>query len=284
MYLRFICMASVCALTACGGGSGGSSGSELTQLASLNDLPQNGTVRLAALVSSGSLPAGNPLNFTFSDVRHGNGVVTLEMVNGNVAAFALESSAGSSSVDCRHTNTDCTRTVSSLIADSPTNLVTVFDNTAGGFEHQSLALWGQLNPNDRQIGLAVAGVKTPDRSRLPGSATYRGPGIGYADVSGGIEAVESVATVTTDFATANLRLDGSFATNLSTSITRAAPELDATGTLSVTGTAMSGTISTQDLSGTTSAQLHGPAGEELGGAFSMRGSTGEYHGVFLTER
>lgn len=154
--------------------------------------------------------------------------------------------------------------------------------SVGGFEYQNFGTWTQGNASGR-IATASVGLPTA-ASDLPGAtATYSGFAIGYSARDGVLYYTEANAAVRTDFATATLTTTDTVKVSLETDIASEARDHDLTGTLQVTGSGLSGTVTGGMGSGTASGSFYGPRAAEVGGTFEVSGD-GVYTGAFGARR
>lgn len=175
----------------------------------------------------------------------------------------------------------------------------VFSNPKSlAWDYQSFGVWetGLDNPAGGNYGAMSVGAPTAGSAiDTVGSATFTGKVVGsYVSPAGlghtalaGLTVVADFGNHSLDFSTTNTVISSNW------SSFDAAPGLDLTGTLTYTaGTnSFTGTLSTTTpnpsgdggvLSGNSTGQFYGPAGEELGGVFFLNAGSGNesYSGAY----
>ncbi len=163
------------------------------------------------------------------------------------------------------------------------------DPGSAGLEHLLFGIW--LQPgiaffDVAYLGGAAFGTFTP-AAAVPsgGAATYTGPSVGHRVAADGVvSAVSSTVTLVADFDQAQ----ASLATDAGLDIATGAvlPDLAISGTLAVSGNRLAGSGTTAGgLSGPIDGRFFGPAAEEAGGAFDLKGAGVErYIGSFGAKR
>ena len=161
-----------------------------------------------------------------------------------------------------------------------------------GFNYQTFGVWGTglVAGSTGKFGAISVGATT-STSAVPttGSATYRGYAVGVY-TNGAIFRYAADATLNVNFAnrTVGIATTNQTLTSVATNVTSATSMLQLSGTMSYTAgsTNFSGNFSANGqtslvpLSGTGSGTFYGPAANEIGGTFFLRGSTTTLVGGF----
>lgn len=282
----------VCILSACGGGSG-SGASAPTSIDGFSELPENGTVTLSGSgrsVKNSSDPSGN-VEYMLLDPGEANVRVTRE--NGQIKRLTFSGPGGSSTVDCDASNDQCGSRNGLLFETGGTQGAIAVIPSPDDFEYQSFGIWYNGYVTDGTTGVVSVGFPTENPNRIPQKAVYKGGALGTTNIRGKEEIVTSSVKISTDMSRVDFRTVDSKATDWNGNV-RDADELNLNGALHRTGTGAFGQVrswppNVTNMSGLASATFHGPNGEEIGGTFSVTGSTpgqgyGTYIGAFGAKR
>lgn len=158
-----------------------------------------------------------------------------------------------------------------------------YEPSVGDFEYQNLGTWTNGEETGR-ISVASVGLPTAPND-LPGvTATYSGYATGISERDGEMFYTVAGATVRTNFATATLSTTDTMKISLDTEVQSSASDHDLSGTLQISGSGLSGKVTSGVGSGTASGSFYGPQAAEVGGTFEVSG-TGEVHiGAFGARR
>jgi len=156
------------------------------------------------------------------------------------------------------------------------------------WNYQTFGAWsyetnGTINPRTGNFGAISVGAMTPAvaLSSLPfATATYTGRAAGfYMDSMGTPFSTVATMSATVDFTarTVNLSTIYTSASNLNTSTGSAMPSLDLSGptlTYTVGGNQFTGVVTTASgsLTGMATGNFYGPAAEEIGGIYTLKGA------------
>lgn len=251
-------------------------------------LPQNGTATLngRAVVqafttdqSTGNITAQGQTGPASSTM-----VVTTSA--GNIVAATASAAGSVAELDGRAGDTvDQGTVVVAINSPDRDKAVVLVDPSRATFEYQTFGVWlegrGEANGT---AGAGSWGSVTPTAD-MPsgGTAQYTGASTGIARLSDGDNyQTSSAINVTTDFSTATITSKNTSVDSLRVGgTTRAAPELDFSGTGNVSNSGFTANISGSATSGRADGVFYGPKAEEVGGTFSATGSGGvAYIGAF----
>ena len=166
---------------------------------------------------------------------------------------------------------------SSASGDSGAVLI---DPTVAGWNYQTFGVWATGTMSTGTLGALSAGAPTPVPA-LPvtGTSTYNGMATGYyvdAGSGGQLKATSASMTAVADFGARTVAFSTS-GTSVSTSGGSLTPNagLDISGKLAFgAGNQFSGTVTTVNaqLNGSATGRFYGPAAEELGGTYNLKGT------------
>lgn len=284
-------VAAVCGLSACAAGETGGGGSTQFQsfsaLASNDNKTTDGQTRSYSYTAdrAGNLTRGRTERFASDDTAQ------IGTTNGNLTSMSIN--AGSASVAFDVTRGDTVQnlgTHSIFITANGEDRVIAVDPAGNGYDYQTAATWlTGVGTGSGQMASGSFGARTTDASGVPATATYTGQSVGV---------FEGRSTNAYAFAPIQMNVDfqgGTYQMNVMrgadtqladiySGTTSNARLLDFSSSGTVTGTSMNGSISAPaGVSGTMTADLYGPNGEEVGGTFSMTGR-GTYVGAFGAKR
>ena len=271
---------------------GGCSGDDHHDFVSFATLAKPGTTVLPGFTTEASTN-----NFSNTQVGRAEGSVTLTLDSlGNVTAFTI--GGQESSVSFGPGNATVTTNggfVAGVSTDQRSAAITANPN-ALGFNYQTFGVWLAGSGTGSGLGGAIsAGNATPGGSiPVTGSANYTGAAGGlYVDPAGVTYLAKSSAALSTNFATNSVSFatSGSTAAATATGAALANPAiLNIGGNLTYSGGSndFSGPVSSLTVSGLNPAlagsargQFYGPAANEIGGTFALKGVGVEgYLGAF----
>jgi hypothetical protein len=230
----------------------------------------------------------------------GSGNTTLKLTYDGmkaVSGIAFSTPSGGATFN-RGSGTTLTCTSGVCGAQNSSGLAIVLDGTTlpAGWNYQSFGVWAQVTTSTSfQSGAVSAGVMTPG-SAVPttGTAVFTGIANGFfVQYIGGVP--PGTASTTTASMIANVNFasrtigfstTGSMQTPLNGSAPFSQPLLDMAGTwtYSAGSNSFTGSVTATGMSGTASGRFYGPAAQEIGGTFSLSGSSGVFVGGFGGKR
>jgi phage baseplate assembly protein gpV len=212
--------------------------------------------------------------------------------SGNVSAFTLGASDGSSSTFNKNSGSTFTYSGSLILAvdNSNSNVAVLVDPVLAGWQYQSYGVWVSNSPAAVaaiSVGSPTVGSSIPTTS----TATFSGGagGVYYDSSTGASYATAANMTSNVNFATRSIGFSTSSTTktNLSTGVISSATNQNLSGTLSyATGSNnISGSItSTGGMSGTAVGQFFGPSANEIGGTYKVNSGSSYMIGGFGGKR
>lgn len=278
--LRLLSQTSI--LLALGACSGSSTPAALP-FTGFSDLPAFGTTQLQGQsvsasyttdLSTGNVTVSNPSGPSAS-------TASLTTENGNVVALSASAPGTTVNFDSRRGDTLIAQ--SGVIGAETSNQqdVAVFaDPNAQGYEYQTYGAWiTGYGTGSGKVGAGSFGSRTAAANVPSGtSATYNGASVGVARRADGQPYITSSnVSVSTDFSTVNVSSAGTQAVNANTGAISSAPELDFSGTGSVSGTTFTANVSGSGTNGRADGLFYGPQANEVGGTFQTTGSGGITH-------
>lgn len=231
----------------------------------------------------------------------GSGNTTLKLTYDamkTVSGIAFSTPSGGATFIRGSGGTTLTCTSGVCGAQNSSGLAVVLDGTTlpAGWNYQTFGVWAQVTTSTSfQSGAISAGVLTPG-SAVPttGIATFTGIANGFfVQYIGGVPPGTASTTTATmianvDFLNRNIGFSttGSMQTPLNGAPPFSQPALDMTGTWTYAAGSNSfiGSVTTSGMSGTASGRFYGPAAQEIGGTFSLSGSSGVFVGGFGGKR
>ena len=276
-------------LTACGGGGGGS-GPPVT-FDGFSALPADGTVTFQAETRTTQYTANLATGqFTFGTVnRNENSSATATLADG--AATAVQVSSAPASVQFRQSEGDTFVLANGVFAArsaAGTSAFFVADPVISNFEHQTYGAW-LIGTGTRSgaFGVGSFGRRTEDPSAVQISrASYTGAASGFfrSAATQRVDGFDAALGATVDFVQDSFSISTALSTRTAfgTTIPRSAPELNISGTGSLSGNRLSAAVANGNgsLSGDLTGWTYGPSATEIGGTFQLDGSLGEMFGSF----
>ena len=202
---------------------------------------------------------------------------------------ALSIEAGSASISFSLDDgdgIDATGSATSLESRDGRDLALVVGGPASQFDHQSFGAW----LSGQGTGSAIAAVGSfgdvsPASAAQPGpAASYSGAATGFAESDGTVSLVVATVDLVTDFEDVAFASRDTVTVEIGTLAETPAPELDLSGTMTVTGGVFTGVVSTAETSGSLQGWFYGPNAEEAGGLFETLGTGVRYIGSFGATR
>jgi hypothetical protein len=281
----------VAMLAACGGGGGGviATGPSTSEvpLASFAAVAPNQTVVMegSSAALSGTLTTSGGITTITSVDRSPIGSATVRFSYGNtreLTTISMSTPEGSFSFDRNAPghSIDCSGRICS--AENPTANALVIDPVDVGWNYQSFGVWGtDLSQNSWKLGAISFGSPTQGSS-LPtmGSATFIGMAVGfYTDLAGTLYGTTADMRADVNFGSRSIQFSTSNTglVNSNTSARSTDNGLNLLGTLAYAQgvNAFSGHVRTQNslLGGDATGKFYGPSAEEIGGVYSLRGTS-----------
>ncbi len=274
-------------LSACGGGS-----TSAVPFTSMADRPENGDIVLQGTAhtasftrddSTGDIDAGSP-----SEAKDSTLTATFE--NGEQVATQVKAGNSSFNIDTRSDGTvEVSEHLAVLTSLSDRSLAYFSNPDSAGLDHLSYGAWIDADSNTSgSIGAGTFGATT-DRAEMPssGSATYRGKGVGVADLNdGSLYATEfDVNVSTTDFVTMSINSSDTITTDLfGVKGSRHNESLNFSGFGIVDGSDFQGYLTSSSNVGTATGSFYGPNADEIGATFALYGANGTHIGSFGASR
>lgn len=274
-------------LSACGGGS-----TSAVPFTSMSERPEDGAVALqgkahTASYNRNSLTGTIDAGFS-SDVKDSTLTATFE----DGTHVATQASAGDSSFDI-DTREDGQVTVSqhlaSMASRSDSSLAFFSNPDTAGLDYMSYGAWVDVDsPYSGSIVAGTYGTVTQEAD-MPssGSATFRGNGVGVADLNdGSLYATEfDVSVYTSDFNRVSISSSNTITTELTAySGSRYNTSLDFSGSGTIDGSEIKANLTSSFGNGTATGSFYGPNAEEIGATFGIDGSNGTHVGSFGASR
>ncbi|WP_170787421.1 transferrin-binding protein-like solute binding protein [Ruegeria lacuscaerulensis] len=271
------------ALTACLGSESIDSGATVKPFNGFSNIPDNGTTDIDGQAVTANYVADPTTGEVVITNPSGPSQSTTRVVTRNGTPVALTASAPGSSVsfDTRNGDTriDAPFVTGYVTADGQDS-ATFINPGQAGYEYQTYGAWVTgAGTGAGTVGAGSYGLKTEATDVPVGvSATYQGVGLGVARRADG-QPYQTVSTVTvsTDFNTASIDSANTAAVNLNTAATSSAPELDFSGSGTVSGSGFTATVTGTGTSGSAQGQFYGPSANEVGGTYSTSGPGGVWH-------
>ena len=280
-------------VTACGGGGGGEPGwiSEATDFASWSTLPSNGSVAASGEARTAVFKINpNTLAVTTSGASGRQDAVAAALLeSSDIVALHASSSGLTITLDERYGAKNLSDfDVLNFESSDGSSVIILLNPDSSGYDYHTFGSWARLDDTSITSAFGSFGAETASGA-LPSpsnTVSYSGYSVGEAvDGSGNFYVTEGVITLTTDdFVTIELAATDTQALDLFGISFVDAPELDVSGTLTVSGGQFSGPVGTTYVSGTASGSFYGPSAEEAGGTFSAAGSGWTYLGAYGTEQ
>jgi hypothetical protein len=266
-------------LAACDGGSGGPGGPNGTSFLSFDEMQTPGTTTIKGTGREVSYTADTSSKTvkTVGDFTHAAPVtadVTLD-ANGDISALKLDTGTTKANWDSSNsTETSVGKFVKATTNDKQ-NTVAFADPDSNGFDYQTFGVWktgigtGSGSMGAFSVGSPTATTAIPTTA----TATFTGTAGGFVVNKAGDGASFSAdATLDANFAKRTV----GFTTANSTLFNGAArPGLDMNGSMTYAAgsNSMSGNVSAQNgMSGDMQGQFYGPAAQEVGGTFALKGT------------
>ena len=271
-------------LSACSGGGGGD---DTIAFTNINDLPDNGTVRVQGRANTTSFTVDtNTGELTLEAVDTDQDAhVDLVIADGNTTDIIARSGDAAVSFNVDTSNTGVVRNDLAVFENQAGDQIAVFgagdDNTE--YEHQTFGVWiDGFDTTQGNAAVASVGSRT-DAANLPGNAaSFSGQTVGLAQLSDGeTYLADSDLTVTTsDFRTLNIESTNTTVQNLDTFAVSSESDLNFTGTATVSGAGFTGNITGTAVNGNIDGNFFGPNAEEVGGVFDSQSGSTTYIGSF----
>ncbi|WP_058240310.1 transferrin-binding protein-like solute binding protein [Shimia marina] len=286
MKYKFTIAALLCAtaLSACGGGG---SSSDATPFTEISDLPDSGSVALQGEAVTMNYRRNTVTGrLTFEDPsRPTDSTLTATFRNGEQVATRATAGSSGFNIDTRDDGTSSVSQHIAVLSSSSDRSVAIFANPeTAGLDHTSYGTWLDGDTNTRgsvaagSYGSRTAAADVP----TSGTATYNGKGVGMATVGDGdLYGTEFDVTLsTTDFNTVAISSNNTLATNLIDGGTSRLSSLDFNGTGTITDSGFNANLTSGSGTGSTQGNFFGPNAEEVGGTFSVSGSTVTHIGAY----
>ncbi|WP_050603043.1 transferrin-binding protein-like solute binding protein [Ruegeria sp. 6PALISEP08] len=296
---RFAAIFPIVFLSACGGiagldfdlddddsssGGSGVQGPVSTTPAQKINLPQDGTATLngRAVVQTFTTNQTTRAVAVQSQSIPSNSSVTVSTSGGDIIAFTGSATGSNVNLDSR-TGDNVQQGTVAAVFNSPDldRGAVLLDPSRTRFEYQTFGSW--IEGRNQASGTAAAGSYgsvTPTADMPTGrNASYQGASTGVARLSDGNQyQTSSNINVTTDFSSATISSTNTDATSLVVGVPdRAAPELDFSGSGSISNSGFTATVAGPGTNGEAYGVFYGPNAEEVGGTFQATGANGVSH-------
>ena len=274
---------------------GGCSGDDNNGFVSFATLPKPGTTTLPGFTTEVSTTAAAPFNVRQAGRGEGSVTVTVDSF-GNVTALTIGGQESSVSFNPGDSTLTTNGGFVAAVSKDARNAAVTADPKSLGFNYQTFGAWLTGSGTGSGLGGAIsAGAATPGSSiPVTGTANYSGAAGGlYVDPAGVTYLARSASALSTNFATNSVSFStsGSTAASTATGAALANPSiLNIGGNLTYSGGSndFSGPVSSltvsglnPTLAGSARGQFYGPAANEIGGTFALKGVGAEgYVGAF----
>ena len=254
---------------------------------SFAQMPKPGTSVLPGFTTEVSTTGPN---FNNTQVGRGEGSVTLTVdSSGNVTALTMGGQESSVTFNAGNSTLTANDGFVAAVSTDGKSAAIGADYKSLGFNYQTFGVWLTGSGAGSGLGGAIsAGAATPGGSiPVTGSANYNGTAGGlYVDPAGGTYLAKSSSALSTNFAnnSVSFSTSGSTAASTATGAALANPSiLNIQGALTYAAGSndFSGPVSSSTLVGSARGQFYGPAANEIGGTFALKGVGAEgYLGAF----
>ncbi|MCV6586711.1 MAG: transferrin-binding protein-like solute binding protein [Marinibacterium sp.] len=278
--------AALAALSACGGGGGGGGGDAFTGVPlqpfqGNSNMPQDG-----ATVINGDLVQMNVQAETFGGVRVSDRTETptgssVQILNEGGSPRAIKVTGGRDTIYADRNEGDTIDPSGTLISTRTANNKEagfLANGPAMGLEHQTFGAWVTGLGGERGTAMAGSYGNRTAPAEIAGQtrAVYSGDSVGVGVNSFGTAGfTTSRVSVTTDFATADVRSRNTFLVPFGESSVTTARNLDFDASVPVSGNRFGGQVTgAGQLSGQVNGSFFGPNAAEVGGTFSVGGPDG----------
>lgn len=264
-------------LAACGGGAGGPSGPAGSSFVGFSSTKAPGTTSIKGIGREASAKDDAQITISpFSPVE----TVTADLsmaANGDISELALTTSSGRKVWNRSNSQIVENQGILGAISDNGQESILVAEPEAHGFEYQTFGAWESSNAThtDGKFGAFSVGAETTGSS-IPtsGTATFSGAAGGiYSDASGSADVATSDASLAVNFANRSAAF-ATTGTELAQEGLR--PDLDLSGNLTYSpgSNILSGTVNNAagTMSGNADGRFYGPAAQEIGGVFALKGT------------